>query len=119
MNTQNIENALNELNNDTLAAIYQNVNGYDGEFSECVTYDLDGLLDRSDLVGVSYGFGRCAVTVFRVGCRWIDRILARVVTVRRGTFPALFYSQTKPRPCWALILCPETCLISHVRRGSG
>ena len=45
MNTQSIENALNELDNNTLAAIYQNVNGYDGEFGECVTYDLDELLD--------------------------------------------------------------------------
>ena len=45
MNTQSIENALNELDNNTLAAIYQSVNGYDGEFGECVTYDLDELLD--------------------------------------------------------------------------
>ena len=41
MNTQNLENALNELATDQLEAIYASVNGYDGEFSECVIYNLD------------------------------------------------------------------------------
>lgn len=48
MNTQNLENALNELATDQLETIYASVNGYDGEFSECVIYDLDELLELFD-----------------------------------------------------------------------
>ena len=43
MNTQNIENALNGLDLATLVNVYASVNGYDGSFPECVTYDLDEL----------------------------------------------------------------------------
>ena len=47
----------------------------------------------------------------------VDRLPARVVIIRR-VFPALFYFPIKTRPRWALYLCPETCLISHVRRNN-
>lgn len=48
MNTQNIENALNDLTTAQLVNIYASVNSYGGEFSECVIYDLDELLDLLD-----------------------------------------------------------------------
>ena len=48
MNTQTIENALNELSNGELVTIYASVNAYDGEFSECVIYDLEDLFDLFD-----------------------------------------------------------------------
>ena len=50
MNTQTIENALNDLSNGKLATVYASVNAYDGEFGECVVYDLDDLLDLFDPV---------------------------------------------------------------------
>lgn len=45
MNTQNIENTLNELATDQLEAIYQYVNWWDGSFSNCVVYDLPDMVE--------------------------------------------------------------------------